>query len=99
MDLAKSIHRQISREKGDCNPNHAVDMYAILAGTCQDISLLVDLLPSYLFSGSDKEVITWAVAGVSLGGHSGWKLLGEDPRISVGIPIIGCPVIKLGSQQ
>jgi len=33
----------------------------------------------------------WAVAGVSLGGHSTWHCLKDDPRVTIGIPIIGCP--------
>jgi len=31
------------------------------------------------------------VAGISLGGHAAWIALKTDPRITVGVPIIGCP--------
>jgi len=44
-----------------------------------------------LFPNDNCKVITWGVAGISLGGHSAWIALSQDPRITVGIPIIGCP--------
>ena len=33
----------------------------------------------------------WAVGGVSLGGHATWFALSHEPRLRVGIPIIGAP--------
>ncbi|CAA7268161.1 unnamed protein product [Cyclocybe aegerita] len=73
------------------NQNHAMDMHGIQLGTAHDVSFLVDFLPGYLFPGGEHKVENWGVAGRSLGGHSTWILLGQDPRIQVGIPIIACP--------
>jgi len=47
----------------------------ILAGTAQEVSFLIDFLPSYLFPNGERTIDTWAVAGVSLGGHSTWHCL------------------------
>ncbi len=71
------------------------------------MSFLIDFLPSYLFPSGEQVIETWAVAGVSLGGHATWLALthGNDfifiiimskpsqlePRLSIGIPVIGCP--------
>lgn len=60
-----------------------------------------------MYPSGEKDIVKWGVAGVSLGGHSAWQLLcsGEgtlrvssymylhrpEPRISLGVPIIGCP--------
>lgn len=74
------------------NETHAVDMYAIQAGTARDVSFLIDFLPSYLFPAGENHVAEWGVVGISLGGHSTWILLREEPRITFGVPIIGCPV-------
>ncbi|KAJ2929378.1 hypothetical protein H1R20_g7729, partial [Candolleomyces eurysporus] len=73
------------------NPQHATDMYAIQLGTARDVSFLIDLLPSYLFPNGENEICEWGVIGISLGGHSVWLALCHDARISIGIPIIGCP--------
>ncbi|KAF8899869.1 hypothetical protein CPB84DRAFT_1093377 [Gymnopilus junonius] len=73
------------------NGQHAVDMYAIQMGTARDLSFLVDFLPMYLFPHAECKVDAWGVIGISLGGHSTWIALSQGPRISVGIPIIGCP--------
>ncbi|KAG7089649.1 hypothetical protein E1B28_011311 [Marasmius oreades] len=73
------------------NPAHAIDMYTIQAGTARDITFLIDFLPAYLFPRSDVTIAEWGVAGISLGGHSTWISLAQEPRITFGIPIIGCP--------
>jgi len=74
------------------NETHAIDMYAIQVGTARDISYLIDFLPAYLFprgltSGHDIE---WLIAGVSLGGHVTWLVLRNEPRVKIGVPVIGC---------
>ncbi|THH16654.1 hypothetical protein EW146_g4015 [Bondarzewia mesenterica] len=61
------------------------------SGTARDISFLIDFLPSYLFPNDENTIVTWAVAGISLGGHSTWLALRNDPRIAIGVPVIGCP--------
>jgi len=73
------------------NNLHAMDMYSIQMGTAQDVSFLIDFIPAYLFPNDDCKVDAWGVAGISLGGHSTWIALSIDPRITLGIPIIGCP--------
>jgi len=73
------------------NNLHAMDMYSIQTGTAHDISFLIDFIPTYLFPLDDCKVDAWGVAGISLGGHSTWIALSRDSRITLGIPIIGCP--------
>ncbi|KDR79059.1 hypothetical protein GALMADRAFT_244822 [Galerina marginata CBS 339.88] len=73
------------------NPHHAMDMYAIQIGTAQDISLVIDFLTMYLFPHGECKIDSWGVIGISLGGHSTWIALSQDPRITIGVPIIGCP--------
>lgn len=85
---------------------------SVLAGGARDVSFLIDFLPAYLFPNGERTISTWAVAGVSLGGHSTWHCLKDgtkvlpslfgvfrssfwvqlpaiDPRVTIGIPIIG----------
>ncbi|KAF8920121.1 Alpha/Beta hydrolase protein [Mucidula mucida] len=73
------------------NDRHATDMYSMQVGTARDVSFLIDFLPSYLFPSGEQVIETWAVAGVSLGGHATWLALTHEPRLSIGIPVIGCP--------
>ncbi|GAA5834333.1 hypothetical protein JCM11251_007961 [Rhodosporidiobolus azoricus] len=75
------------------NPSHAVDMVAMQTGTSRDVSFLIDFLPSALFPSSSHEITSWFVAGVSLGGHATWLALAQDPRLTLGIPIIASPSI------
>lgn len=75
----------------DQNPRHAMDLYAMVHGTARDVSFLIDLLPAYIFPQDERTVACWACTGKSLGGHSVWALLAAEPRISVGVPFIGCP--------
>lgn len=69
-------------------------MYSVFQGTRRDISFLIDFLPSYLFPLGEKTIEEYFVTGVSLGGHATWSMLRHDPRVKVGIPIIGCPDYK-----
>ncbi|KAG8880977.1 hypothetical protein FRB97_000301 [Tulasnella sp. 331] len=73
------------------NEKHAIDMFAIYTGTSRDVSFLIDFLPAYVFPNGEREIIDWGVIGVSLGGHSTWTVLMEDTRVTMGVPIIGCP--------
>jgi len=73
------------------NDNHAVDMYAIQVGTARDISYLMDFLPSYLYPAGEKVISQWIMSGISLGGNSGWIALAHDPRVKIGVFLIGCP--------
>ncbi|GAA5938030.1 hypothetical protein JCM1841_000212 [Sporobolomyces salmonicolor] len=73
------------------NPSHAVDMMSIQTGTSRDVSFLIDFLPSSLFPNDERRIVDWYCAGISLGGHATWLALAHDPRLSLGIPIIGSP--------
>ncbi|KAJ3050194.1 hypothetical protein HK097_008829 [Rhizophlyctis rosea] len=80
----------------DGNELHAYDMFAIHLtlnehiivryGTAQDISYLADVLPMYL----NVSISRWAVAGISLGGHTALLTMANDPRFTVCVCIIGC---------
>ncbi|ETW82929.1 hypothetical protein HETIRDRAFT_54410 [Heterobasidion irregulare TC 32-1] len=71
----------------DHNERHA----QVSSGTARDVSFLIDFLPSYLFPRDERTIVEWVVAGISLGGHSTWIALKNDPRVKIGIPVIGCP--------
>ncbi|KAH9941352.1 Alpha/Beta hydrolase protein [Amylocystis lapponica] len=73
------------------NVRHMLDMYSIHTGSARDISFLIDFLPSYLYPSGERTIAQYAVAGISLGGHSTWFTLQHEPRVKIGIPIIGCP--------
>ncbi|SJX61831.1 uncharacterized protein SRS1_12815 [Sporisorium reilianum f. sp. reilianum] len=73
------------------NPRHAMDLYAMIVGDASDASFLVDFLASYLFPHDERSVAEWVITGKSLGGHSTWHVLAEDPRIKIGVPMIGMP--------
>jgi pimeloyl-ACP methyl ester carboxylesterase len=55
-----------------------------------DTSLLLTHLPSYLPSilPQPNEHL---VLGISLGGHAAWHCLLQEPRITTGVVVIGCP--------
>ncbi|KAJ3817072.1 Alpha/Beta hydrolase protein [Lentinula raphanica] len=78
-------------DESKTNIRHGIDMFAIQDGSSRDVSFLVDYLPAYLYPESERKISGWGLAGISLGGHSTWTTLARDPRIQVGIPIIGCP--------
>ncbi|KAH8831590.1 hypothetical protein DL96DRAFT_1706017 [Flagelloscypha sp. PMI_526] len=71
------------------------EIFVDLDGAAKDVSLLMDHLPYYLYPTEERTITDWGVAGISLGGHTAWICLTQDPRISVGIPIIGCPDFEL----
>jgi pimeloyl-ACP methyl ester carboxylesterase len=89
-----------SKDPAKNNDQHAVDMYTIQTGSAEDVSFLIDHLPSSLYPSGDRTIVEWGIGGVSLGGHSTWIALSREPRLSLGIPIIGCPdYMKLISQR
>ncbi|KAG0700573.1 Alpha/Beta hydrolase protein [Suillus ampliporus] len=69
----------------------SVDLYTMQTGSAQDVSFLIDHLPSFLYPSNQRTIVEWGMGGVSLGGHSTWIALSREPRLTVGIPIIGCP--------
>ncbi len=66
-------------------------MFGIVAGTVADTSVLMDVLPAYLFPDGGVQVAHHLVLGVSLGGHSAWQLVFADPRITAAVVVVGCP--------
>lgn len=89
-----------SKDPAKNNDQHAVDMYTIQTGSAEDVSFLIDHLPSFLYPSGERTIVGWGMGGVSLGGHSTWIALSREPRLSLGIPIIGCPdYTKLISQR
>jgi len=80
-----------SKSNDKNNDRHAIDMYSIQNGTARDVSFLIDFIPAYLYPSAERTISTWGVAGISLGGHSTWISLSNDPRVKIGIPIVGCP--------
>jgi len=77
------------------NLEHAQSMLAMQTGTAADVSFLADFLPSHLFPQDEARISQWAVTGISLGGHSTWIVLRNDPRFDVGIPMLGCPAYRV----
>jgi acetyl esterase/lipase len=83
------------------NPTHAQDMYSILTGTAQDVSMLIDYLPTYLFPNEEQKIVDWGIMGISLGGHAVYGCLIDgrcsigttdlDDRLAWGCVVIGCP--------
>ncbi|KAJ4479955.1 Alpha/Beta hydrolase protein [Lentinula aciculospora] len=80
-----------NEDESKSNVRHGIDMFAIQDGSARDVSFLIDYLPAYLYPESERKISGWGLAGISLGGHSTWATLAREPRIKVGIPIIGCP--------
>ncbi|KAI1812552.1 hypothetical protein GGS20DRAFT_18656 [Poronia punctata] len=81
--------RNDSWKKG--NSTHAKDMFGTISGTVMDTIHLLDLLEGYLFPGGNRCIDSNLVLGVSLGGHCAWQLLFNEPRITAGVIVIGCP--------
>ncbi|KAM0787300.1 hypothetical protein ACM66B_007076 [Microbotryomycetes sp. NB124-2] len=79
-----------SRDEFD-NSAHAVDMISIQTGTARDVSFLIDFFEATVWPGGERSVSDWFCGGVSLGGHATWIALAHEPRLSLGIPIIGSP--------
>eukprot|EP01119_Soliformovum_irregulare_P021562 TRINITY_DN7205_c0_g1_i2.p1 TRINITY_DN7205_c0_g1~~TRINITY_DN7205_c0_g1_i2.p1 ORF type:complete len:158 (+),score=25.97 TRINITY_DN7205_c0_g1_i2:155-628(+) len=44
-----------------------------------------------MFPNDEHTISEWVCSGISLGGHSTWIVLAHEPRVKLGIPIIGCP--------
>ncbi|KAG2151239.1 Alpha/Beta hydrolase protein [Suillus bovinus] len=80
-----------SKDPAENNDQHAMDMYTIQTGTAQDVSFLIDHLPSFLYPSGERTIVEWGISGGSLGGHSTWIALCREPRLTLGISIIGCP--------
>ncbi|KAH9848431.1 Alpha/Beta hydrolase protein [Lenzites betulinus] len=91
VDAHANWHWEADTASEKHNVRHALDMYAIQTGTARDVSFLIDFLPAYLYPNDERTVSQWLVSGISLGGHATWIVLKDEPRVKLGIPIIGCP--------
>lgn len=76
---------------GKGNEKHAMDLYASILGTSADVSFLIDFLPAYLFPHDDRQITSWCITGKSMGGHCVYHILKDDPRVNVGVSMIGMP--------
>ncbi|PRP81510.1 hypothetical protein PROFUN_10872 [Planoprotostelium fungivorum] len=81
--------RNVTWKEG--NDLHAMDLFTMQYGAVQDVSLLIDFLPSVLFPNDERTISQWMASGISLGGHAVWMILALEPRITIGAPLIGCP--------
>ncbi|KAG0700567.1 Alpha/Beta hydrolase protein [Suillus ampliporus] len=89
-----------SKDPKKNNDQHAVDLYTIQTGSAQDVSFLIDHLPSFLYPSRERTIVEWGMGGISVGGHSTWIALSREPRLKIGIPIIACPdFTKMMSQR
>ncbi|PKI84509.1 hypothetical protein MVES1_001825 [Malassezia vespertilionis] len=73
------------------NSTHAVDMYGMIRGTAVDTTFILEMLAPYMFPNDERIVSIYTVTGKSLGGHSSWQVLAHEPRIKVGVSLIGTP--------
>ncbi|KAH7419960.1 hypothetical protein BKA64DRAFT_30184 [Cadophora sp. MPI-SDFR-AT-0126] len=88
----RKVHALANESWREGNETHAQDMYSIYHGTALDTSLLIDHLGSYIFNKpNDLSITQHLVMGISLGGHSAWQVLFNEPRVTAGVVIIGCP--------
>jgi dienelactone hydrolase len=69
------------------NENHAIDMLAAVRLGRADMSLLMDLVESYV----KRKVASHLCLGWSLGGHSSWEAFFGEDRIEAAVVVIGCP--------
>ena len=60
-------------------------------GTSRDVSILMDYLTSYAFPKGTHTISSNIAFGISLGGHAVWHCLLQEPRITAGVVVIGCP--------
>ena len=75
----------------DKNPSHLSDMAACVVGGCRDVCQIIDFLAAYLFPNGERVIDEYIPTGVSMGGNISWRLLREEPRVHIAVPIIGLP--------
>ena len=61
--------------------------------TAEEVTSVIDYVLSDLAPGAEK----FAVCGISMGGHTAFRALLNDKRISVAVPILGSPQWRLDS--
>lgn len=73
------------------NPLVLVGLVTFLRGAVQDHQLVMDNLGPYLFPSGERRIAEWMTCGVSLGGHVNWRMLVDDARVRVAVPIASVP--------
>ncbi|KAI9725436.1 MAG: hypothetical protein M1828_003107 [Chrysothrix sp. TS-e1954] len=76
------------------NPTHAPDMFSTFQGTAMDLSQLISHLSSYVFPTGQRQIVSHAVMGVSLGGYAAWHSILHDDRVKEAIIVVGCADYK-----
>lgn len=66
-------------------PSTPVRRYAVYTGTARDVTFLIDFLPAVLGLPCDRV----GMVGRSLGAHATLMAMAHDPRIRVGVALIG----------
>ena len=59
----------------DKNPGFLYDHYAMIRGYRDDVSFIIDQLPTFVFPNEERVITSWTVSGKSLGGHASWHIL------------------------
>ena len=54
----------------------------------KDLSLLIDILPAYLFPNDERTIGEWVLAGFSLGGHATWLALRQGAHATLPIHLL-----------
>ncbi|KAL1886005.1 hypothetical protein Cpir12675_006939 [Ceratocystis pirilliformis] len=89
------IDKRANKAWKDGNETHAQDMVGGIVGMVTDTISLIDVIEGYLFpedmAKSGSRIDQHMILGKSLGGHTTWQALFKDPRITVGVAIVGCP--------
>ncbi|KAJ5111285.1 Alpha/Beta hydrolase protein [Penicillium argentinense] len=71
------------------NEKHAHDMLAMIDGIALDIQTVMRFLGVYV---EDRFTpIEFVMSGHSLGGHTSWNILAQEPKIKAAIISVGCP--------
>ncbi|CAD6572983.1 MAG: hypothetical protein TREMPRED_000703 [Tremellales sp. Tagirdzhanova-0007] len=94
LDLPNHGERTVDKNVNlafDRNPRHLYDMAACVTGGCRDVSQVIDYIAAYLFPNGERVIDEYIATGVSMGGNVTWRLLREEPRINIAIPILGLP--------
>lgn len=66
----------------------SIDLISSIDGSALDFKLIMDFLPAYLPQFSRFRNI---MAGISLGGHTAWRLPSFVPTLEAIIIVVGCP--------
>ncbi|PKI84508.1 hypothetical protein MVES1_001826 [Malassezia vespertilionis] len=73
------------------NKDILMDQFAMMERGESDTKNVLDFLPAILFPMDERQITGWSVMGRSMGGHTSWRVLAADPRVTVGVSCIGTP--------